>query len=272
MAASMIVDCVLYNGEAECLEIRLNELGGVVDKFIAMEAPQTFTGRYKDPDTETESKRVVEWGGRYVYVVDRIYKETDFEDAWQRETFRRNNLLFALSAEKCAHDDIILIGDVDEIPSAAAVLAAAEQARTGVQVAFDQTLCTYYVNNQCVNMRWRGTQAVRYDYLKSVTPQGVRDYRNGTPYYVEAGGWHFSSLVLDDPVGRMTAKIQAFSHQEVNRPDVLDPENIRRRVALGQDIQGRTDVRFKVERNAILPRYVVENKDRLKTLFYPGSA
>jgi beta-1,4-mannosyl-glycoprotein beta-1,4-N-acetylglucosaminyltransferase len=267
----MIIDAFLYNGEAECLEIRLHELGGVVDKFIAMEAKQTFTGNPKEPMGDREGDRIRQWGGRYIYMVDRIYKTVDDPDPWQRETFRRNNLLFGLAIEQPAADDIILIGDVDEIPSAAAVLAAAEQARTGVQVAFDQTLCTYYVNNQCVNMRWRGTQAVRYDYLKSVTPQGVRDYRNMTPYFVENGGWHFSSLVLDDPVGRMTAKIQAFSHQEVNRPEVLDPENIRRRVALGQDIQGRTDVRFKVERDAVLPQYVVENKERLASLYYPGS-
>jgi hypothetical protein len=258
----MIVDAVLYNGEAECLEIRLNELKDVADCHVVVEAEETFTGQSKSLTYSLELPQV-EW-----YAV-RGHKVT--EDAWQREAYQRDGILHALIGLDLVADDIILIGDVDEIPSAAAVLAAAEQARTGVQVAFDQTLCTYYVNNQCVNMRWRGTQAVRYDYLKSVTPQGVRDYRNMTPYFVENGGWHFSSLVLDQPVERMTAKIQAFSHQEVNRPDVLDPENIRRRVALGQDIQGRTDVRFKVERNAVLPQYVVENKDRLASLFYPGS-
>jgi beta-1,4-mannosyl-glycoprotein beta-1,4-N-acetylglucosaminyltransferase len=256
----MIVDCILYSGEAECFEVRWHELRGVVDRFAVVEAGETFTGQPKAFTFPIEQYAIY-------YHRDKTPYET--LDPWQREAHQRNQLLHPLYG--CKPDDIILIGDVDEIPSAAAVLAAAEQARTGVQVAFDQTLCTYYVNNQCVNMRWRGTQAVRYDYLKSVTPQGVRDYRNGTPYFVENGGWHFSSLVLDDPVGRMTAKIQAFSHQEVNRPDVLDPENIRRRVALGQDIQGRTDVRFKVERNAVLPRYVVENKERLASLFYPGS-
>jgi hypothetical protein len=170
-----------------------------------------------------------------------------------------------------ADDDIILIGDADEIPSANAVREAAKTAAKGIQVSFDQTLTTYYVNNVCTNMRWRGTQAVRYDYLKRVMPQGVRDFRNHAPYVVENGGWHWSSLVLDDPVGRLTAKIQAFSHQEVNRPEILDPDNIRRRVALGQDIQGRTDVQFKVEPNTPLPKYVAENKEKFRTLFYPGS-
>lgn len=264
----MIVDAFLYFNEVECAEVRVHELADVVDLFVEIVSARTFTG------LAIENAGVLDLPAD---LMDRLHwhkatSDVVTDDPWQREAHQRNAILDALEALDLAPDDIILIGDVDEIPSANAVREAAKQAATGVQVAFDQTLCLYYVNNQCVNMRWRGTQAVRYDYLKSVTPQGVRDYRNGTPYVVSNGGWHFSSLVLDDPVSRMTAKIQAFSHQEVNRPEVLDPENIRRRVALGQDIQGRTDVRFRVEQGAVLPRYVTENKERLNALFYPGSS
>lgn len=257
----MIIDCILYNGEAECLDIRLHDLDGVVDRFVVVTATETFTGQLKGfPPLVYHPK------GFYWPHYDRL--ETN--DPWQRETSHRNAIMDALKVLDVADTDIILIGDADEIPSADAVKAAAELAATGQQIAFDQTLCTYYVNVQCVNMRWRGTQAIRYDRLKAATPQGVRDFRNHAPF-VANGGWHFSSLVLDDPVGRMTAKIQAFSHQEVNRPEVLAPANIRRRVAMCQDIQGRTDVQFSIERYAKLPRYVEENKAKLETLFYPGS-
>lgn len=259
----MIIDCILYNGEAECLDIRLHELAEVVDRHVIVEFDKTFTGKPKELHAVSHTDRLF-----YVALASAL----DVDDAWLRESYQRMALFEAVGLSGVvADDDIILIGDADEIPSAGAVREAAKQATKGVQVAFDQTLCTYYINNICVNQRWRGTQAVRYDYLKRVTPQGVRDYRNHAPYVVENGGWHWSSLVLNDPVGRLTAKIQAFSHQECNRSEVLDPENIRRRVALGQDIQGRTDVSFKVERNTPLPKYVSENKERFKTLFYPGS-
>lgn len=255
----MIVDATLYHNETELLDIRAHELAGVVGRHVVLASDRTFTGLLRDvtpPDVPNVLFGVVSIGDGYT-------------DPWQREAIQRNALLAGL--ERCADDDIILLGDVDEIPRAEAVRQAAAQATLGRQVAFDQTLCLYYVNNVCFTQRWRGTQAIRYDVLKAITPQGVRNYRNATTYVVPNGGWHFSSLVLDDPVGRLTAKIQAFSHQEVNRPEVLDPANIRQRVALGQDIQGRTDVLFRVERDADVPRYVTENKDRFELLFYPGS-
>jgi hypothetical protein len=70
---------------------------------------------------------------------------------------------------------------------------------------------------------------------------------------------------------RVTARIQAFSHTECDRPEVLAPSNIRRRVAMCEDIQGRTDVQFEIRRDAKLPQYVADNKDKLSLLFYPGS-
>jgi beta-1,4-mannosyl-glycoprotein beta-1,4-N-acetylglucosaminyltransferase len=260
----MIIDCILYNGEAECLDIRLYELAGVVDHLLVLEAAETFTGRFKPLNAKLHNGQ-----GYVIYAALTTPFVTD--DPWQREAHQRNAMLDRLLILEPADADIILIGDADEIPSASAVEAAVKHAAKGIQVAFDQTLTTYYINNVCQNMRWRGTQAVRFDYLKRVMPQGVRDFRNHAPYVVENGGWHWSSLVLDNPVGRLTAKIQAFSHQEVNRPEVLNPDNIRRRVMAGQDIQGRTDVQFKVEPNTPLPRYVSENKEKFKALFYPGS-
>jgi hypothetical protein len=259
----MIVDAILYAGERECLDIRYNELKDVVDKFVIVEADRTFTGKPRPRE-----RLPINMNRRGFHSTVGI--RSDIEDPWQREAYQRNAMLHALKHVAQSDDDIILIGDADEIPSAEAVKRVAKLAAGGAQIAFEQTLCTYYANVQCVNMRWRGTQAIRYDKLKDVTPQGVRDFRNHAPF-IKDGGWHFSSLVLDDPVGRMTAKIQAFSHQEVNRPEVLAPANIRRRVAMCEDIQGRTDVQFEIKRDAKLPQYVEENKDKHELLFYPGS-
>lgn len=264
----MIIDCILYNGERECLDIRLHELAGVVDRFVIVEATETFTGRPVSLAYQHAKGRFSEFSHRITDVVVNDMPCTS--DPWRRETHQRNAIMAGLDTIDLADTDIILIGDADEIPSAEAVKVAAKLAAMGQQVAFDQALCTYYVNVICKTMRWRGTQAIRYDKLKDYTPQGVRDLRNHAPY-VSDGGWHYSSLVLDDPVGRMTAKIQAFSHQEVNQPHILAPSNIRRRVAMCEDIQGRTDVQFEIRRDAKLPQYVADNKDKLSLLFYPGS-
>lgn len=41
----MIYDCFLYYDEDMLLEIRLNTLAGVVDRFVIVESTYTFTGK-----------------------------------------------------------------------------------------------------------------------------------------------------------------------------------------------------------------------------------
>ena len=43
----MVVDIILYNGEQEILDIRLNVLYDYVGQFIIVEAPTTFSGKPK---------------------------------------------------------------------------------------------------------------------------------------------------------------------------------------------------------------------------------
>ena len=42
-----VIDCFPFFNELDLLEIRLNELRGVVDAFVITESPQTFTGMKK---------------------------------------------------------------------------------------------------------------------------------------------------------------------------------------------------------------------------------
>lgn len=255
-----IIDSFLYNGERECLDIRLHELAGVVDHHIALEAAETFTGQPR-PWALVRGFPTV---ARY-----RVHGHLPTSDPWLRETHQRNAIVDALDEiETLADDDIILMGDADEIPSAEAVQVAVKLAAMGQQVAFDQTLCTYYVNVVCKNMRWRGTQAIRYDKLKTYTPQGVRDLRHHAPY-VSDGGWHFSSVMSAE---KIREKLQSFSHTECNRPEYTNLDHIRRCMAECKDVTGRTDVQFAVNMDARLPSYIVENVDRFTHLFYPGTA
>ena len=43
----MIYDTFMFFNELELLELRLNELNGVVDKFVLVEATRTFTNKPK---------------------------------------------------------------------------------------------------------------------------------------------------------------------------------------------------------------------------------
>lgn len=45
----MIYDCFTFFNEMDLLEIRLNALDGVVDRFVAVEANMTYSGQPKEP-------------------------------------------------------------------------------------------------------------------------------------------------------------------------------------------------------------------------------
>ena len=42
-----IFDCFIFNNEVELLELRLNILNDVVDKFVIVEGSSTFSGKKK---------------------------------------------------------------------------------------------------------------------------------------------------------------------------------------------------------------------------------
>ena len=108
-----IIDCFLFNGEADALEIRLKELNPVVDYFILIEGNKTFSGRKK------EFKYINHWRILKPYakklIIHHCSQWPKVKDAWGREIYQRNSIKNATSFAD--DSDWILISDVDEIPS-----------------------------------------------------------------------------------------------------------------------------------------------------------
>ena len=115
----MTYDCFTFFNELDLLEIRLNVLKDVVDRFVICEAPWTHTGMPKTLIFEANKPRFAEFLDRIVYIVanDPPPMPADFtkrQCAWVRENHQRNELARGLAN---AHaDDTILISDLDEIP------------------------------------------------------------------------------------------------------------------------------------------------------------
>ena len=61
----------MFYNELDLLEIRLNILDSVVDKFVIVEATETFMGQPKPLYYEENKERFVKWKDKIVhYVVD----------------------------------------------------------------------------------------------------------------------------------------------------------------------------------------------------------
>ena len=173
----MIYDCFTFFNELDVLEIRLHVLAEVVDRFVLVEARQTFQRGTKPLYYAENRDRFAAFTDRIEHVVvDEFPDEAAGAfgcEAWQRNAIR-------LGIRDAGVGDTILVSDVDEIPRPECVAAAAK--RGGVTV-FRQVMCCYFLN--CVHLRadgtpgemYGGTVAYRYA-ARSEVPQRYSELRH----------------------------------------------------------------------------------------------
>lgn len=250
----MIVDCFLFTREFTLLDIRLHELAPYVDDFLLVEANTTFSGEAKSLEFQAQADRWREWPQLSTVSVLDPPKTTN---PWDREAYQRNAILRGL--REFAGDTVVLISDVDEIPRGCNIPPAI---KPGEVYVFEQDLY-YYTMTQRARERWRGTRACRLDDLRRWTPQVVR-FAGGTP--VINGGWHFSYM---GGVDAIQAKLAAFSHQELNRPEFNSAVEITRRVGANRDLFDREILKLEtVPGLDHLPEYVRDNPSKFSTMIW----
>ena len=64
----MIYDCFIFRDELDILEIRLNILNNVVDRFVICEANKTFTNQLKPYNFYNNSKRFEKFLDKIIYL------------------------------------------------------------------------------------------------------------------------------------------------------------------------------------------------------------
>jgi hypothetical protein len=64
----MVYDCFTFFNELDLLEIRLNTLDAVVDKFVIAEATRTHTGKHKDLVFKLNQSRFARFLDKIIYV------------------------------------------------------------------------------------------------------------------------------------------------------------------------------------------------------------
>jgi beta-1,4-mannosyl-glycoprotein beta-1,4-N-acetylglucosaminyltransferase len=120
----LIWDMVPFFNELEILELRLETLDPVVDKFVICEATTTHSGKPKPLLLQENGHRFARWAHKIKHVVVELGQTTD----WGREKEQRVCLWHGFSGHP---SDLIILSDVDEIPNPEAV-GAAEEIMSGV--------------------------------------------------------------------------------------------------------------------------------------------
>ncbi|MHA1277538.1 MAG: hypothetical protein ACTSQ8_10125 [Candidatus Helarchaeota archaeon] len=157
-----------------------------------------------------------------------------YTPVWNREIYLRNAIMQGLIDTR--DEDIILISDVDEIPSPEKIQ---RHLNDSAPITFQQKLYYYFIN--CLqNQEWSGTIMTTFRYLKSTTPQELRSKREKFRQISNAG-WHFCYL---GGVKRIVDKIQTFSHTERNKKDYVNTEKLSQLIKKGKDLYGRSGKKF----------------------------
>jgi len=165
---------------------------------------------------------------------------------WVAERFQRNAIDNGLSKLKLNDEDLIIIGDVDEIPDTSTLTKIKND---GLKVPINLEMDFYYYNFNCRNVnKWYSSKVVPYSVYKHFPcPDRIRSSKCDS---IKNGGWHLSYFGTPEFISN---KLSNFSHQEFNNSNYNDIKIINDRMKRGDDLFGRSDSKFEYVESTYLP-------------------
>ncbi len=241
----MIYDTFMFFNELELLELRLNELNGVVDKFVLVEATRTFTNKPKPLYYAENKQRFSQFNDKIIHIV--VDDSPDSNNPWVLDRYQKNCVGRGL--RNAVPDDIIMFSDADEIPKAETVRCLTKTLKYDKGVIADlchnffkskmnqklfgktlrkinpyvyvleQSISAHFINLLLVDKsKWLGTRVCFYRDFTLADEIRYTGYK-----IIHDGGWHFTWM---GGVERARLKLQSFAHNEYNKPEFLDEKNI----------------------------------------------
>ena len=261
----MIYSVFTYNGESAILKLHLSILADYVDKFIIVEANKTFTGLDKPFYLLRDYRFFKPWWKKIDYfqlndwddveLWEQAIKSPNTKGAehWKREFYIKESIQKALIHAKVKEDDILFIGDVDEIIDPAIDFESETPIKAKLKVY------SYWLNNRSNEEFW-GPLICQYKDIKDKCLNHVRSdkslYSKGKPL-----GWHFTNMSGLEEVRR---KLQSsYTEDSYNTLEVQ--KALESRFKANQDYLGR-DFKFTLDESEH-PEFLKDNKDKFEGLF-----
>ena len=265
-----LIDCCMYFDEDLMLDLRLNTLNEYVDKFVIAEATRDHSGKEKKLNFNYDKFYKFKDKIKYIVIEDLPLDVKSKKKNWDanhwRDQYQRNSLVRGF--EDSNDNDLIMISDIDEIPDPKKISEFKIENKYAcfMQKNFQSKLNLLNITDKY----WMGTKICQKKYLKS--PQWLRNiktkkrpfwkfYKPKEPQLILDGGWHFSFLKKPKDIA---TKIKAYSHQEFNKKDFIDEENIAKKIEDKKDLFNRNIEYTKIEIDESFPKYVLENKSIFK--------
>ena len=262
-----LYDCFQFFNEEHILDLRLNVLNEFVDYFVIVESTTDHQGKEKKLNFDQNKFNKFKKKIIYIVVDDTadVIKKNHLGGESLVEQHQRNSIMKGLKG--CHDNDLIILSDVDEIPN----LNELSKYNKNKYAVFSQKMFNYKLNLLNVTeSNWHGSKICLKKNIRS--PQWLRNLKfKKYPFWridkprnlqiIENGGWHFAYLQSPDNIIK---KIKSFSHGEFNKEDFTNKINIEQKIRTKKDIFGRDLVFEKIEINETFPKYILQNKEKLK--------
>jgi beta-1,4-mannosyl-glycoprotein beta-1,4-N-acetylglucosaminyltransferase len=165
----MIYDCFTFYNELDLLQVRLHELYDVVDRFVLVEASQTFQGNPKPLHYKENEQAFARYADKIIHVI------VDFPPGdlaarvstrpgntiWARQHYQRDQIARGLT--EASPNDLIIVSDVDEIISAPKLREAIAARRRHDLTIFEMPIYTGSVNRRVKDSVWeKGPRMIEF--------------------------------------------------------------------------------------------------------------
>ena len=199
-----IFDCFPFFNEIPLLDMRLNYLNKIVDKFVIVEGTHCHQGKLKKLYYDENKSLFKKYENKIIHIIQNSYPNHlgDTHSNFIYDYHTRNGISKGL--KKCLDDDIILISDVDEFPDVDKFSLF-----NGNLTIFKQLMFYFKFNLRVKNFDhdngdglWPGTRMLNFKMFKNMTNvQKIRNtkvkkyawWRFDKPKLniIDYGGWHF---------------------------------------------------------------------------------
>ncbi|GLU02128.1 hypothetical protein SLE2022_193950 [Rubroshorea leprosula] len=270
-----VFDAVLFSNEVDILTIRWNELYPYVTQFVLLESNSTFTGLRKSLNfaSNRHQFKFVEPRLTYGMIGGRFKKG---ENPFVEEAYQRIALDQLLRIAGIEDDDLLIMSDVDEIPSAHTInlLRWCDEIPPVLHLQLRNFLYSFEYHRD--NKSWRAS-VHRYKSGKT----RYAHYRQGDVLLSDAG-WHCSFCFRH--ISDFIFKMKAYSHTDrVRFPHYLNPQRIQDVICRGanlfdmlpeeytfKEIIGKLGPIPRSYSAVHLPAYLLNNAEKYKYLL-PGN-
>ena len=253
-----------YTNERELTEVILNELDGVVDGFIFLEASHTYqmAKREEFPAFPFKGPKI------HHYTFTEYPEGAETWPADKIEELVTGKFIDILKDVGVQPDDVLLYGDADELPFPDMVSALAPQVQTGQIYAIEMLFCNYWLNCLSHENPWNQFKVFTFQTLLNIggSPQeNIRKKHVG--HIIERSGWHFSWFGGAD---RIVQKLESYSHSEFNQPHFKANEHVEECMHTGRDLFNRGHGQIVPIEGMPLPKYITDNLDKYQHWIHPN--